>query len=43
LFDGDKKVFDKWIIKLSDKCNKNEKTFKKERNKIALIFNLITG
>ncbi|CAJ2510964.1 Uu.00g065890.m01.CDS01 [Anthostomella pinea] len=43
MFAGEKDLFDKWIIKLADKCEKDEKTFKKERSHMALIFNMTGG
>ena len=42
-FEGDKEMFDKWIIKLADKCDEDEETFKKERSRMALVFNLTKG
>ena len=43
LFKGDKEVFDKWIIKLADKCEEDNETFKKERSRMALINSLTEG
>lgn len=37
-FDGDKDKFGKWIVKLSDKCRKDNDTFKVERDRMALVF-----
>ena len=42
-FEGDKDLFDKWIIKLADKCEEDMETFKTERSRMALVFSLTDG
>jgi len=43
VFQGDKDLFDKWIIKLADKCEEDLETFKTERSRMALVFSLTDG
>ena len=42
-FEGNKDEFDGWIVKLADKFEEDNETFKKERSRMALINNLVSG
>jgi hypothetical protein len=42
-FQGNKDLFDKWVIKLADKCKEDLDTFKTERSRMALVFSLTDG
>src|SRR3981081_4223239 len=42
-FQGNKDLFDKWVIKLADKCEEDLDTFKTERSRMALVFSLTDG
>jgi hypothetical protein len=43
IFEGDKDLFDDWIIKLADKCEEDLETFKTERSRMALVYSLTNG
>src|ERR1700716_3250385 len=38
VFQGDKDLFDNWIIKLADKCREDLETFKTELSRMALVY-----
>ena len=42
-FDGNKDEFDSWLVKLADKFEEDDETFKKERSRMAIINSLVTG
>jgi hypothetical protein len=43
VFQGDKDLFDNWIIKLADKCREDLDTFKTELSRMALVYSLTEG
>jgi hypothetical protein len=43
IFSGDKEAYDSWVIKLADKFDEDDETFKKERSRMALINSLTEG
>src|ERR1700716_3598243 len=43
VFQGDKDLFDNWIIKLADKCREDLETFKTELIRMALVYSLTEG
>ena len=43
VFHGNKDLFDKWIIKIADKCEEDLETFKTECSRMALVFSLTDG
>jgi len=40
---GDKEEFDKWIVKVADKVDEDNDTFRKERSRMALLNSLTQG
>ena len=42
-FEGDKDKFDDWIVKVADKFDEDNETFKKERSCMALLNSLVDG
>jgi hypothetical protein len=43
VFKGDKEEFDKWVIKLADKLEEDNETYKRERSRMALVNSLTEG
>lgn len=43
VFSGNKEDFDKWIIKVADKFDEDNETFRKERSRMAIINSLTQG
>ena len=43
VFEGDKKKFDKWIVKVADKFMEDNETFKTERSRMAVLNALTEG
>lgn len=43
VFDGNKAEFDKWIIKVADKMEEDNVTYKKERSRMAVLTALTKG
>src|ERR1700716_1686192 len=43
IFQGDKDLFDNWIIKLADKCREDLETFNTELSRMALVYSLTEG
>lgn len=42
-FDGEKAEYDRWVIKLADKCEIDNETFKNERTRMALVYSFLEG
>lgn len=42
-FSGDKTLFDKWIIKIADKLEEDDETFKRERSRMAVLNSFLEG
>lgn len=40
-FNGDKNQYDRWVLKLADKCDNDNETFKTERSRMALVYSLL--
>jgi hypothetical protein len=40
-FDGNRDEFDQWVIRVADKFAEDDETFKTERSRMALIYNLV--